>query len=151
MKLVKNQVRRNLNDSLLSWKNISRIESAMQIKLAKQYKRFNLTLPQYEALALLWVNPEGLTQKEITEKLQWSKGNTTGVLVRMVEKDFLSRETVIEDKRFHKVILTHKGRNLSDKIIPQIERIITDQLESILSVRERRMLKEILSKTFGGL
>lgn len=151
MKLFKNQVRRNLNDSLLAWKNISRIESAMQIKLAKQYKRFNLTLPQYEVLALLWVNPEGLTQKEITEKLQWSKGNTTGVLVRMVEKDFLSRETVIEDKRFHKVILTHKGRNLSDKIIPQIERIITDQLESILSVRERRMLKEILSKTFGGL
>lgn len=151
MKLFKNQVRRNLNDSLLAWKNISRIESAMQSKLAKQYKRFNLTLPQYEVLALLWVNPEGLTQKEITEKLQWSKGNTTGVLVRMVEKDFLSRETVIEDKRFHKVILTHKGRNLSDKIVPQIERIITDQLESILSVRERRMLKEILSKTFGGL
>lgn len=151
MKLFKNQVRRNLNDSLLAWKNLSRIESAMQIKLAEQYKRFNLTLPQYEVLALLWVNPEGLTQKEITEKLQWSKGNTTGVLVRMVEKDFLSRETVIEDKRFHKVILTHKGRNLSDKIIPQIERIITDLLESILSVRERRMLKEILSKTFDGL
>ena len=72
-------------------------------------------------------------------------------MVRMVEKHILSRETVIEDKRFHKVILTNKGRNLSDKIIPQIERIINDQLETILSVRERRMLKEILSKTFGGL
>lgn len=151
MQLFKNQVRRNLNDSLLAWKNLSRIESAMQAKLAEQYKRFNLTQPQYEVLALLWVNPEGLTQKEITEKLQWSKGNTTGVLVRMVEKDFLSRETVLEDKRFHKVILTHKGRNLSDKIIPQIENIISDLFVSILSVRERRMLSEILAITFDGL
>jgi len=151
MKLIKNQVRRNLNDSLLAWKNISRIESAMQTKLADQYKRFNLTKPQYEVIALLWVNPEGLTQKEITEKLQWSKGNTTGILVRMVEKDFLSRETVIEDKRFHKVILTHKGRNLSDKIIHQIENMISDLFESILSVRERRILKEILAITFEGL
>ena len=151
MQLFKNQVRRNLNDSLLAWKNLSRIESAMQAKLSEQYKRFNLTRPQYEVLALLWVNPEGLTQKEITEKLQWSKGNTTGVLVRMVEKDFLSRETVIEDKRFHKVILTHKGRNLSDKIIPQIENIISDLFVSILSVRERRMLSEILAITFDGL
>ncbi len=151
MQLFKNQVRRNLNDSLLAWKNLSRIESAMQTKLAEQYKRFNLTQPQYEVLALLWVNPEGLTQKEITEKLQWSKGNTTGVLVRMVEKDFLSRETVIEDKRFHRVILTHKGRNLSDKIIPQIENIISDLFVSILSVRERRMLSEILAITFDGL
>ena len=151
MKLFKNQVRRNLNDSILAWKNLSRIESAMQSKLAKQYKRFNLTKPQYEVLALLWVNPDGLTQKEITRKLQWSKGNTTGVLVRMVEKEFVSRETMLDDKRFHKVILTHKGRNLSDKIIPQIESIISDLLNSILSVRERRMLKEILSKTFAGL
>jgi len=151
MKLFKNQVRRNLNDSMLAWKNLSRIESAMQSKLAKQYKRFNLTKPQYEVLALLWVNPDGLTQKEITRKLQWSKGNTTGVLVRMVEKEFVSRETMLDDKRFHKVILTHKGRNLSDKIIPQIESIISDLLNSILSVRERRMLKEILSKTFAGL
>lgn len=151
MQLFKNQVRRNLNDSLLAWKNLSRIESAMQTRLAEQYKRFNLTKPQYEVLALLWVNPEGLTQKEITEKLQWSKGNTTGVLVRMVEKDFLSRETVIEDKRFHRVILTHKGRNLSDKIIPQIENIISDLFVSILSVRERRMLSEILAITFDGL
>ena len=151
MKLFKNQVRRNLNDSILAWKNLSRIESAMQSKLAKQYKRFNLTKPQYEVLALLWVNPDGLTQKEITRKLQWSKGITTGVLVRMVEKEFVSRETMLDDKRFHKVILTHKGRNLSDKIIPQIESIISDLLNSILSVRERRMLKEILSKTFAGL
>jgi len=56
-----------------------------------------------------------------------------------------------EDKRFHKVILTHKGRNLSDKIIPQIENIISDLFVSILSVRERRMLSEILAITFDGL
>ncbi len=151
MKLFKNQVRRNLNDSLLAWKNLSRIESTIQTKLAEQYKRFNLTQPQYEVLTLLWVNPEGLTQKKITEKLQWSKGNTTGVVVRMVEKEFVSRETMLDDKRFHKVILTHKGRNLSDKMIPQIENIISDLFNSILSVRERRMLKEILIKTYDNL
>ena len=151
MKLLKNQVRRKVSDSLLAWVNLSRVEAAMQAILAQTYKRFNLTSPQFEALAILWVNPDGLTQKEITEKLQWSKGNTSGVLRRMVEKEFISRERPPEDKRFHRVNLTHKGRNLADKIIPRIEGEVTDKFESILSVRERRMLKEILIKTFESI
>ena len=151
MELLKNQVRRKVSDSLLAWVNLSLVEAAMQSELAHTYKRFNLTAPQFEALAILWVNPDGLTQKEITEKLQWSKGNTSGVLLRMVEKEFISRESPPEDKRFHRVNLTHKGRNLADKIIPRIEREVTDKFESILSIRERRMLKEILIKTFEGI
>ena len=151
MELLKNQVRRKVSDSLLAWVNLSRVEAAMQAILAQTYKRFNLTSPQFEALAILWVNPDGLTQKEITEKLQWSKGNTSGVLRRMVEKEFISRERPPEDKRFHRVNLTHKGRNLADKIIPRIEGEVTDKFESILSVRERRMLKEILIKTFESI
>ena len=151
MELLKNQVRRKVSDSLLAWVNLSRVEAAIQSELAQTYKRFNLTSPQFEVLAILWVNPDGLTQKEITEKLQWSKGNTSGVLLRMVEKEFISRESPPEDKRFHMVNLTHKGRNLADKIIPRIEREVTEKFESILSVRERRMLKEILIKTFESI
>ena len=151
MELSKNQVRRKKSDSLLAFTNISRIEAAMQVRLSRYYQKFNLTLPQFEIIGLLWVNPEGLSQKEITERLQWTKGNTSGVLVRLVEKEFVSREILQEDKRVHRVILTHKGRNLADKIVPLIENEISNKLDSMLSVRERRMLKEILIKTFENI
>ena len=151
MELSKNQVRRKKSDSLLAFTNISRIQAAMQDRLSRYYQKFNLTLPQFEIIGLLWVNPEGLSQKEITERLQWTKGNTSGVLVRLVEKEFVSREIMQEDKRVHRVILTHKGRNLADKIVPLIEKEISNKLDSMLSVRERRMLKEILIKTFEGI
>ena len=151
MKLSINQVRRNKNDSLLAWTNISRINAANQIILAKLYIKFNLTQPQFEIIALLWVNPEGLSQKAITERLLWTKGNTSGVLVRLLDKEFVSREILQQDKRIHRVILTHKGRNLADKIVPLIENEITNKFDSILSVRERRMLKEILIKTFENI
>lgn len=151
MELSKNQVRRKKSDSLLAFTNISRIQAAMQDRLSRYYQKFNLTLPQFEIIGLLWVNPEGLSQKGITERLQWTKGNTSGVLVRLVEKEFVSREIMQEDKRVHRVILTHKGRNLADKIVPLIENEISNKLDSMLSVRERRMLKEILIKTFENI
>ncbi len=151
MKLTKDQVSRKMRDSHLAWVNISRIEATMQDQLARSYKKYNLTRPQYDIIALLWVNPEGLSQKEITERLQCTKGNTSGVLVRLIEKEFVSRENLQEDKRIHRVMLTHKGRNLADRIVPLTEKEITDKFDSILSVRERRMLKEILLKTFEGI
>lgn len=151
MKLSKDQVNRKKSDSLLAWTNISRIAASMQVQLSQSYKKFNLTQPQFEIIALLWVNPDGLSQKEITERLQWTKGNTSGVLVRLVEKEFVSREILQEDKRIHRVILTHKGRNLADKIVPLIEDEISDKFDSILSVRERRILKEILTISFENI
>ena len=151
MQISKNQVSRKKSDSLLAWINISRIEAFVQAKLSQSYKKFNLTQPQFEIIALLWVNPEGLSQKEITERLQWTKGNTSGVLVRLMEKEFVSREILQEDKRIHRVILTHKGRNLADKIVPLIESEITTRFDSILSVRERRILKEILITSFENI
>lgn len=151
MQLSKDQVSRSKSDSLLAWTNISRINTANQIKLAKSYHKFNLTQPQYEIIALLWVNPEGLSQKAITERLLWTKGNTSGVLVRLLDKEFVSREILQNDKRIHRIILTHKGRNLADKIVPLIENEISNRFDSMLSVRERRMLKEILIKTFENI
>ena len=151
MQISKDQVIRKKSDSLLAWTNISRIEAFMQAQLSQSYKKFNLTQPQFEIIALLWVNPEGLSQKEITERLQWTKGNTSGVLVRLMEKEFVSREILQEDKRIHRVILTHKGRNLADKIVPLIESEITTRFDSILSVRERRILKEILITSFENI
>ena len=151
MQISKDQVSRKKSDSLLAWINISRIEAFVQAQLSQSYKKFNLTQPQFEIIALLWVNPEGLSQKEITERLQWTKGNTSGVLVRLMEKEFVSREILQEDKRIHRVILTHKGRNLADKIVPLIESEITTRFDSILSVRERRILKEILITSFENI
>lgn len=151
MQISKDQVSRKKSDSLLAWINISRIEAFVQAQLSQSYKKFNLTQPQFEIIALLWVNPEGLSQKEITERLQWTKGNTSGVLVRLMEKEFVSREILQEDKRIHRVILTHKGRNLADKIVPLIENEISNRFDSMLSVRERRILKEILIKTFENI
>ncbi len=151
MDKIRNQVTRQVSDSLLAYVNLSRVYNEIDDQIARTLKRYMLTTAQFQVLSQLWVNPEGLTQNQITAKLQWTKGNTSGVLGRMIDKDYVSRESVPEDRRFHRVILTHKGRNLADKVTPRIETMITNRFDDILSVRERRMLKEIMTKTMQSI
>ena len=85
MELPKNQVKRKVSDALLAWVNLGRIERALQGKLASFYEKFNLTQSQFEVLSLLWVNPDGLSQKEITERLQWSKGTNLVIFCNFIK------------------------------------------------------------------
>ena len=68
-----------------------------------------LTYPQYLVLLVLW-EEEGLSVKEIGQRLHLDSGTLTPVLKRLEKAGFVRRRRDAQDERQVRVELTQKGR-----------------------------------------
>lgn len=73
-----------------------------------------LTYPQYLVMLVLWEG-DGLTVKEIGERLHLDSGTLTPLLKRLQTAGLLRRERDTADERQVRIGLTDKGRGLREK------------------------------------
>jgi DNA-binding MarR family transcriptional regulator len=78
----------------------------------------DLTLPQFDVLAQLERQPEGLTPGGLTRALLVTAGNVTGIVKRLEERGLVERLPVPEDRRTVRVRLTERGRRLIGDLRP---------------------------------
>jgi DNA-binding MarR family transcriptional regulator len=90
---------------LLSCTNM--IETAVRTRLRET---FEVTLPQFDLLAALEREPDGLTMGELSRRLMVSNGNVTGITERLVAEGLVAREPSPSDRRAFVVKLTPAGR-----------------------------------------
>lgn len=76
--------------------------------------RLGLTYPQYLVMLVLWER-DGLSVKEIGERLFLDSGTLTPLLKRMEALHFIRRTRSAEDERQVIVTLTAQGAGLRDK------------------------------------
>jgi len=79
---------------------------------------FGITIARFEILAQLYRVDTGLGMKELSDRLMVSKGNVTGLIVRMEDAGLIERRRDPVDGRAQTVSLTPKGRKLFDKVRP---------------------------------
>jgi MarR family transcriptional regulator, organic hydroperoxide resistance regulator len=70
---------------------------------------------QPPVLRALW-EQEGLTQKELAEKLQNTPATITKMLQRMEKAGFIQRKPDETDQRIMRVYLTQSGRSIKDQV-----------------------------------
>jgi DNA-binding MarR family transcriptional regulator len=70
---------------------------------------FDVTLPQFDVLAQLQREPDGLRSSELSRRLMVTKGNLTGLVDTLVEAGFVKREAVPIDRRAQTIRLTRRG------------------------------------------
>lgn len=70
-----------------------------------------LTYPQYLVMLVLW-EQDGLTVKNLGERLHLDSGTLTPMLKRMEQSGFLTRQRAAGDERQVEVTLTAAGRDL---------------------------------------
>jgi DNA-binding MarR family transcriptional regulator len=58
---------------------------------------------------------EGLTQRELAERLYVTKGNVSGLVDRLVEAGLVERRPIPGDRRSHALHLTPVGRDLAGR------------------------------------
>lgn len=95
------------------------------LKLYQYYQKvvdpFNITIDQWEILVILW-ETEGITQKELAERLYKDQANIARMLFKLEQKGFIHRTTHEKDRRSLRVYLTAEGRDIKDNILePSIE------------------------------
>jgi DNA-binding MarR family transcriptional regulator len=73
---------------------------------------FGATLPQFDLLAQLYREPEGLRLGELSRRTMVTNGNVTGLTDRLESEGLVVRETLEGDRRVTLARLTPRGREL---------------------------------------
>jgi len=73
---------------------------------------FNVTLPQFDLLAQLEREPNGLRPGELSQRMMVTNGNVTGLVDKLVEHGFVVREASPNDRRAMNVRMTKAGAAL---------------------------------------
>jgi len=83
-------------------------------------KRLGLTYPQYLVMLVLWER-DGLSVKDIGERLFLDSGTLTPLLKRLEAAEFIKRTRSTEDERQVLIALTPRGQALREKAraVPQ--------------------------------
>ncbi len=82
------------------------------------FDRWEISPSQFNILNLLYLNPNGLTQVELSRELIMHRSNVTGLVDRLEDRGLLLRKDSSTDRRAYKVVLTATGGRLIEKILP---------------------------------
>lgn len=86
---------------------------------------------------------DGLSAGDIGKRLVLDNATLSGVLERLAERDWITKETDLHDKRLLRVSLTDKARRLKKELAEERERTNEEILRS-LSLEEKVLLKRLL-------
>ena len=121
----------------------------MDRALNGRLKKYGVSFGQWPFLMALWAE-EGLTQRELSQRVSNEEATTTRTLDRMEADGLIQRKANIADRRQRNIYLTSKGRSLRDKLVP--EAIANNDLTTgQLTPKEVAALRAALKKMVGTL
>ena len=126
--------------SVAAWLRLARVYHKVDRASAEHLSAYGLSVGQFDVLAQVGAR-EGITQKELAEKLLVTKSNVCQILGRMEERGLVSRR---QEGRAKRLFLTEEGRRLFDEVVPSQEELIDRLLSSVPSEDHY-----LLSKTLG--
>jgi DNA-binding MarR family transcriptional regulator len=127
---------------VIAWLRLAKIYHKVDRASAEHLSTYGLSVGQFDVLAQVGAH-EGITQKELAEKLLVTKSNICQILGRMEERGLVSRR---QEGRAKHLFLTKEGRRLFEEVVPSQEELI-DRLLSSVPPEDH----DLLSKTLGRL
>src|SRR5262249_34578482 len=103
---------------------------------------FDVTLPQFDVLAQLQREPDGLRLGELSQRLMVTKGNLTGLVDTLVDAGFVVRQAVPGDRRAQNIRLTKVGSARFAQLAAAHERWLCDFFGDI----DRRALSSLIAE-----
>ncbi len=83
------------------------------------FERWDLSPSQFNVLNLLHLNPDGLSQTDLSRQLIMHRSNLTGLVDRLEKRGLVARREVAADRRAYSVVLTAAGIRLLREILPR--------------------------------
>jgi len=96
------------------WFRVMRLHHRLLAAIAHDLRDIGLSVPQFDVLSTL-TEAEGLSQRELADRLYVTKGNVSGLIDRMVEAGMVERRALPGDRRSHALAMTAHGRALEAK------------------------------------
>ena len=108
----------------------------------KRLQSYGLTPIQHLVLEALW-DEDGLSAKDIGQKLVFDGATLSGVLDRLAVGEWVTKESDAGDKRVLRIFLTQKSRDLKPELSEARDQTNEDLLQSF-TLEERVLLKRLL-------
>lgn len=122
------------------WLRLLRATRAIEAELRERLRvQFSLTLPQFDVLAALYRQDDGITMTKLSRMLIVSNGNVTGVVDRLVADRLVARQPAPTDRRSFLVRLTPKGRT-EFAAVARAHKQWIDKMLSEISVAEAELI-----------
>jgi DNA-binding MarR family transcriptional regulator len=127
---------------VVAWLHMMRVSSKMERLSSEHIRILGMTSAQFDVLAQLSTH-EGISQQALSEILFVTKGNVCGLIGRMEQRDLVERRPDPDDRRANLLFLTEKGKALAQRVMPEQERFIAEQM-SALSQDEEATFRTLL-------
>src|SRR5882724_187744 len=86
------------------------------------FARWEISPSQFNVLNLLYDQPEGCTQTELSRQLIMHRSNVTGLVDRLAARGLARRTDSPSDRRAFTLLLTPAGKKLIRQILPHYYR-----------------------------
>ncbi len=114
------------------WIRLLLARQVIEAELRKRLRdRVDMTLPQFDVMAALDRNPDGMMMTSLSEALMVSNGNITGIIDRLTAKGYVARENFAGDRRRFIVRLTSKGLDQFSSVARMHESWVDELLADI--------------------
>jgi DNA-binding MarR family transcriptional regulator len=117
----------------------------LQSRVEESLKKHDLTLAQFDLLAMLLGLGDNLNQQELANQLAVTKGNMVGLVNRLSRRGFVQRVPAHIGRRANLIRLTDAGWNLVAAALPDHWRLVQSMMNP-LSGKQLRMLRVLLKQ-----
>ena len=121
----------------------------LQSKVEESLKKHELTLAQFDLLAMLLVLGDNLNQQELANQLAVTKGNMVGLVNRLSRRGFVERVPAQIGRRANLIRLTDAGWNLVVAALPDHRRLVKSMMNP-LSGEQLATLRVMLKQLEEG-
>ena len=132
-----------------SWVEVAKTYSKCQRLLTARLGELGLSIARYETLLAI-ARDEGLSQRNLGDRLLAAKSNVTGLLQRLEAAELIRRETDEHDARGHRVFLTAAGRRLLGEGVRAQASVVQLMMEDIKQ-SEARTIGRLMRKVGQSL
>lgn len=101
------------------------------------FRPHGLTAAQYNVLNILAATPDGISQRELGDRLVVDRSNVTGLLDRLEKSGWVRRTDDPADRRVYRVVLTPAGRALWGKITPLYREVVAQITHGLSAKRQQ--------------
>ena len=108
------------------------------------FSRWDLSPSQFNVLNVLRDSAEGLSQTELSRELLTHRSNVTGLVDRLEERKLVKRQSVPDDRRAYRVVLTEGGHKLLAEILPIFYQAAEDVWDGVSAKRAVQLNEELL-------
>lgn len=116
-----------LRPAVLAWLRLYRVVQKIDRVQSAHLRSWKLNTAQFDVLAHVGAH-KGMTQQELADSLVVTKGNISQLIDRMEELGLLVR---CQEKRNNNLVLTEKGQELYERVVPANEKLIEEQLATL--------------------